>query len=89
MKTNARPRNHRSGLPFPGRILRPRVPAREQPGGRALVAEGGVTAAGCGQLQCQGAEGLGEDDGFTAEPDADLAVGGLDVPEGEPAAETY
>ncbi|HXN60996.1 MAG TPA: hypothetical protein VN886_11150 [Acidimicrobiales bacterium] len=65
------------------------MPAREQPGGRALVAEGGVTAAGCGQLQCQGAEGLGEDDGFTAEPDADLAVGGLDVPEGEPAAETY
>jgi hypothetical protein len=39
------------------------VPAREQPGGHALVAEGGVTAAGCGQLQGQGVEGLGEDEG--------------------------
>jgi hypothetical protein len=42
-----------------------------------------MTAAGCGQVQ--DVEGLGEDDGLTAEPDTDLASGVLDVAEGEPA----
>jgi hypothetical protein len=44
-----------------------------------------VTAAGCGQLHGQGAEGLREDDRLAAQPDAHLAVCGLDMAEGEAA----
>ena len=46
------------------------LPAGEQPGRGALVAEGGVAVAGGDELQDQGGEGLGEDDGLAAEPDA-------------------
>jgi hypothetical protein len=44
-----------------------------------------VAAAGCGQLDGQGVEGTGQDDRLAAEPDAHLAVCGLDVAEREAA----
>src|SRR5271165_6194468 len=46
--------------------------AGEQPGGGAVVAEGGVTAADCRYLQGEGVDGLGKNDGLAAEPDEGL-----------------
>ena len=59
--------------------------AGEQPGRGVLAADGCVTPAGRGELQDQGAERLGEQDRLAAEPDAHLAVFGLDVAWGEAA----
>lgn len=44
-----------------------------------------MTAAGSRHLQGEDAEGLREHDGFSAEPDAYLAVCGGDVAEGQAA----
>jgi len=43
--------------------------AGEAPLGRSLVAEGGVSGAGCDQLSDEGGQRLGKDDGFAAEPE--------------------
>ncbi len=51
----------------------------------SLVAERGVAPAGGGQREDQSAGRLGQHDGLAAEPDAHLAVCGLDVAEGEAA----
>ena len=59
--------------------------ARDQPGRGAVVAEGGVAAAGCRQPQGECVEGPGEHDGLAAEPDEHLPVRGLDVAEGQAA----
>jgi hypothetical protein len=57
--------------------------AGEQPGRGALVADGRVSAAGGGKLQDQRAERFGEHDGLAPEPEAYLAVTGIEMAKGE------
>ena len=61
------------------------LPAGEQPGRGAIVADGGVAAAGGEKLPDEAGEGLGQDDGLAAEAQPYLPVIGVDVAQGEAA----
>jgi hypothetical protein len=50
-----------------------------------VVADGGVAAAGGGQVPRQAVERLGQQDGLSAEVQEHLAVAGVDVAEGQAA----
>jgi len=61
------------------------LPAGEQPGRGAVVADGGVAAAGGEQLPDEAGEGLWQDDRLAAEAQTYLLVICVDVAQGEAA----